>query len=141
MKKLVILFIFSLTILPTAFSQSRSPAVEPQRGISIDREPEYNGHPGFQFKQGQPVSLTDTQPTGTRVYAVLFMMALASMPFLMHVIFKGNVVPLNANEEQGTSEVTTEDPSVASLKDFRETKSTDEVSSDESTDEDIKKAS
>lgn len=130
MKKFILALLISLTFGPLAIGQSRSPAVEPVRGLSIDREPEYKNHPGFNFKNGQPVSTTDTS-TGTGVYAVLFMLSLASVPFLMHVIFKGNVVP-TATTENVTNE---EGQNTVSLEEFREKKSDSEEAP-----EDIKKA-
>ena len=56
MKKLVLTAFITLLLTPIAFGQSRSPAVEPVRGLSIDRGPEYKNHPGFKFKNGQPIS-------------------------------------------------------------------------------------
>jgi hypothetical protein len=146
MKKFILLMLFTFTIIPLGHSQSRSPAVEPQRQIINQNSTEYKDHPGFQFKNGQPVSTTSSQPEGTGVYAVLFMLALASMPFLMHVIFKGNVVPVAKQEENATveaasstTETTTEAP-VTSLKDFRDNKSSETTETVED-DGEIKKAS
>lgn len=146
MKKFFVFLILSLFISPLTFGQSRAPAVEPQRGLSIDRGPEYKNHPGFQFKNGKPVSTSEQMPQGNGVYAVLFMMALASMPFIMHVIFRGNVVPQadEAQSEQTSTTVhdsaTTTEPGVSSLQEFRDKKTTDDDSAT-TEDDDIKKAS
>lgn len=119
---------------PLVSGQSRSPAVEPQRGISIDRGPEYKNHPGFNFKNGKPISTSEELPQGNGVYAVLFMLALASMPFIMHVIFRGNVVPTNEGVA-GAESSTAEGQDVSSLQDFRDKKTSDTEDQD-----DIKKA-
>lgn len=144
MKKLIFAILFTFTLIPTGHSQSRSPAVEPQRQIINQNSTDYKDHPGFQFKNGQPVSTTDAQPEGSGVYAVLFMLALASMPFLMHVIFRGNVVPVGKQEENANVEVapttTTTGPEapVTSLQDFRDNKTSEQTT--EEPEEEIKKA-
>lgn len=126
---------------PKGHSQSRAPAVEPQRQIINQNSSEYKQNQGFQFKNGQPISTTDSQPAGIGLYAVIFMLALASMPFLMHVIFRGDVLPGPRQHEEGFSDLTKghtplESP-ITSLQDFRENKASEDGPNKE---EKVKKA-